>query len=83
MPADVQTNLIEINSDSDPLFGGGAPEPLLRYIADLFRQVKPSHHHYLEKTLLGFVFAGDADRIWAHQDHGKFLKSQIFLTFPL
>jgi len=26
----------EINSDRDPLFGGGAPEPLPRYLSYLF-----------------------------------------------
>ncbi|NMF59475.1 phosphoglucomutase/phosphomannomutase family protein [Pseudanabaena yagii GIHE-NHR1] len=83
LPADVQTNLIEINSDSDPLFGGGAPEPLPKYIADLFRQVKTYHYEQPEKTLVGFVFDGDADRIAATDSEGNFLSSQILIPILL
>ena len=79
LPPESQANLIEINSDTDPLFGGNAPEPLPRYIADLFRQVKTYHRDYPEKTLVGFVFDGDADRIAAVDSEGNFLSSQILI----
>lgn len=79
LPSATQANLIEINSETDPLFGGGAPEPLPRYIAELFRQVKTYHHDHPEKTLVGFVFDGDADRIAATDSEGNFLSSQILI----
>jgi len=83
LPATSQANLIEINSDTDPLFGGGAPEPLPRYIAELFRQVKTYHHDHPQKTLVGFVFDGDADRIAAVDSEGNFLSSQILIPILL
>jgi len=83
LSATESTNLIEINGDSDPLFGGGAPEPLPRYIAELFRQVKTYHHENPEKTLVGFVFDGDADRIAATDSEGNFLSSQILIPILL
>ncbi len=79
LPSADQTNLIELNSNTDPLFGGNAPEPLPRYIADLFRQVKTYHHEHPQKTLVGFVFDGDADRIAAVDSEGNFLSSQILI----
>ncbi len=83
LPADIQSHLVELNGDSDPLFGGGAPEPLPRYIADLFRQVKTYHHEHPEKILVGFIFDGDADRIAATDSEGNFLSSQILIPVLL
>lgn len=83
LPAATAKNLIEINSTSDPLFGGGAPEPLPRYIVELFRQVKTYHHDHPEQTLVGFVFDGDADRIAAVDSEGNFLSSQILIPILL
>ena len=83
LPSADQPNLIELNSDSDPLFGGGAPEPLPRYLADLFRTVKTYHHEHPEKTLVGFVFDGDADRIASVDSEGNFLSSQILIPILL
>lgn len=77
------TNLHEINSESDPLFGGGAPEPLPRYISELLDQVKAHHHQYPDKTAVGFVFDGDADRIAAVDSTGNFLSSQILIPILL
>ena len=79
LPSANQNNLIELNSNTDPLFGGNAPEPLPRYIADLFHQVKTYHHEHPQKTLVGFVFDGDADRIAAVDSEGNFLSSQILI----
>ncbi|MDX2255252.1 MAG: phosphoglucomutase/phosphomannomutase family protein [Pseudanabaenaceae cyanobacterium bins.39] len=77
------SHLIEINSHSDPLFGGGAPEPLPKYIAELFRQVKTYHHEHPDQTLVGFIFDGDADRIAAVDSQGNFLSSQILIPILL
>lgn len=79
LPVTDQSNLIELNSDNDPLFGGNAPEPLPRYISELFRQIKTYHHEYPEKALVGFVFDGDADRIAAVDSEGNFLSSQLLI----
>ncbi|WP_055074242.1 phosphoglucomutase/phosphomannomutase family protein [Pseudanabaena sp. 'Roaring Creek'] len=83
LPSPDRANLIEINSDNDPLFGGGAPEPLPRYIAEILRQVKTYHRDHPEKTLVGFVFDGDADRIAAIDSEGNFLSSQILIPILL
>ncbi|MFN5728105.1 MAG: phosphoglucomutase/phosphomannomutase family protein, partial [Pseudanabaena sp.] len=83
LPSTTQASLIEINSNTDSLFGGGAPEPLPRYIAELFRQVKTYHHDHPEKTLVGFVFDGDADRIASVDSEGNFLSSQILIPILL
>ncbi|NUN65015.1 phosphoglucomutase/phosphomannomutase family protein [Pseudanabaena biceps] len=83
LPVADQASLIEINSETDPLFGGGAPEPLPRYIADLFREVKTYHRDNPEKILVGFVFDGDADRIAAVDSEGNFLSSQILIPILL
>ncbi len=68
----------EINSDRDPLFGGGAPEPLPKYIPELFRQIK-THQRAQGSLAVGFVFDGDSDRIAAVDGAGNFLSSQILI----
>jgi phosphomannomutase len=83
LPAVDSHNLIEINGDRDPLFGGGAPEPLPRYIAELFRQVKSFHHADPDQISVGFIFDGDADRIAATDSAGNFLSSQILIPILL
>ena len=69
----------EINSKSDPTFGGYAPEPLPRYISALFRKVRGFHHNHPDKLAVGFVFDGDGDRIAAVDSKGDFLSSQILI----
>lgn len=68
----------EINANRDPLFGGGAPEPLPRYLGDLFdlmrRQAKNA-----TALAVGLVFDGDADRIAAVDGKANFLSSQILI----
>lgn len=68
----------EINSDRDPLFGGGAPEPLPRYISQLFKDIK-NHRQSGGGLAIGFVFDGDSDRIAAVDGEGNFLSSQILI----
>ncbi|MEB3338481.1 MAG: phosphoglucomutase/phosphomannomutase family protein [Leptolyngbyaceae bacterium] len=69
----------EINSDRDPLFGGGAPEPLPRYLSEL-SSVIATHTRRADSGLaVGLVFDGDCDRIAAMDQHGNFLSSQILI----
>lgn len=69
--------LTEFRSDRDPLFGGGAPEPLARYIPELMNTLGTPRS---SATLaVGFVFDGDADRIAAVGSQGQFLSSQILI----
>jgi len=66
----------EINGDRDPLFEGGAPEPLPRYLGKLMNQVKT----YLSDELkVGIVFDGDSDRVAATDRDGHFLNSQVLI----
>ncbi|MGB3193354.1 MAG: phosphoglucomutase/phosphomannomutase family protein [Limnoraphis sp.] len=71
-------SIIEINSNRDPLFDGGAPEPLPKYIPELFRQIK-THQRSQDSLAVGFVFDGDSDRIAAVDGDGNFLSSQILI----
>ncbi len=68
----------EINSDRDPLFNGGAPEPLPRYLSQLFRLMR-SYRRSNHNLSVGFVFDGDSDRIAAVDSQGDFLSSQILI----
>ncbi len=69
----------EINSNRDPLFGGGAPEPLPKYLSRLFEVIKT--HRQADKLGLavGLVFDGDCDRIAAVDGEANFLSSQILI----
>ncbi len=71
--------IIEINSDRDPLFGGGAPEPLPKYLPDFFRTIKEAAKEYPNSLRVGLVFDGDSDRIAAADGEGNFLSSQILI----
>ena len=71
--------IIEINSDRDPLFDGGAPEPLPRYLSQLFRVIRTQQRTENAGLAVGFVFDGDSDRIAAVDGKGNFLSSQILI----
>ncbi|HEY9908361.1 MAG TPA: phosphoglucomutase/phosphomannomutase family protein [Thermosynechococcaceae cyanobacterium] len=73
----------EVNSDRDPLFGGGAPEPLPRYLSELFRQINAHRHEKRPGIVVGLVFDGDSDRIAAVDNQGNFLSSQILIPILL
>ena len=73
----------EVNSDRDPLFGGGAPEPLPRYLSELFRQINTHRHENRPGIAVGLVFDGDSDRIAAVDNQGNFLSSQILIPILL
>jgi len=69
----------EINSDRDPLFGGGAPEPLPKYMPELFHQIHSYRQQHPTGLAVGLVFDGDSDRIAAVDGQGNFLSSQILI----
>ena len=69
----------EINSDRDPLFGGGAPEPLPKYLPDFFRVIKEGAKKYPDSLRVGLVFDGDSDRIAGADAEGNFLSSQVLI----
>ena len=69
----------ELNSDRDPLFGGGAPEPLPRYLSGLFRAMKEYRQQPGAALSVGLVFDGDSDRIAAVDGQGGFLSSQVLI----
>jgi phosphomannomutase len=69
----------EINGDRDPLFGGGAPEPLPRYLSELFRTMRKATREDKNSLKVGLVFDGDSDRIAAVDGNGNFLSSQILI----
>ena len=68
----------ELNGNRDPLFQGGAPEPLPRYLSDLFLTIKTAAQ-IGTGLRVGLVFDGDSDRIAAVDGLGNFLSSQILI----
>ncbi|MEH1923968.1 phosphoglucomutase/phosphomannomutase family protein [Nostoc sp.] len=69
----------EINSDRDPLFGGGAPEPLPKYLSKLFEVIKTHRETDKSSLTVGLVFDGDCDRIAAVDGEANFLSSQVLI----
>jgi phosphomannomutase len=67
----------ELNSNRDPLFEGGAPEPLPKYLPKLFEAIKS--HPQNGGLVVGLVFDGDSDRVAAVDGQGNFLSSQILI----
>jgi phosphomannomutase len=68
--------ITELNSNRDPLFGGGAPEPLPKYLAELMGVIRV---HPGDGVRVGLVFDGDCDRIAAVNGKSEFLSSQILI----
>ncbi|MCC5615488.1 phosphoglucomutase/phosphomannomutase family protein [Nostoc sp. CHAB 5836] len=69
----------EINSERDPLFGGGAPEPLPKYLSKLFEVIKTHRETDKSGLTVGLVFDGDCDRIAAVDGQANFLSSQVLI----
>ncbi|AUB38158.1 Phosphomannomutase [Nostoc flagelliforme CCNUN1] len=69
----------EINSERDPLFGGGAPEPLPKYLSKLFEVIKTHRETDKLGLTVGLVFDGDCDRIAAVDGEANFLSSQVLI----
>lgn len=72
-------NVKEINSDRDPTFEGGAPEPLPKYLSKLFGVMKTHREENPQGLTVALVFDGDCDRIAAVDGQGNFLSSQILI----
>jgi phosphomannomutase len=66
----------ELRSERDPLFGGGAPEPLPKYLSQLLMTMRQDTQPGLK---VGLVFDGDCDRVAAVDGQGNFLSSQILI----
>ena len=66
----------EINSEADPLFEGGAPEPLPKYIPKLFKAVENKTN---DGMTVGLIFDGDSDRIAGMDGNANFLSSQVLI----
>jgi phosphomannomutase len=69
----------ELNSDRDPFFGGGAPEPLPKYIPDLYKAVKAQRQEHPDQLITGLIFDGDSDRVAAMDGQANFLSSQVLI----
>lgn len=70
----------EINCDRDPLFEGGAPEPLPKYLPKILKTIQEFDG---DSLAVGLVFDGDADRVGAVDAQGNFLSSQILIPILL
>jgi phosphomannomutase len=71
--------ITELNGNTDPLFEGGAPEPLPKYLTRSLAEVKTYKSQHPDRLTVGLVFDGDADRIAAIDSNGDFFSSQILL----
>lgn len=69
----------EINSNRDPLFAGGAPEPLPRNLTKIMEMIATAACEGNSSLRVGLVFDGDSDRIAAIDGQGNFLSSQILI----
>ena len=69
----------ELNSDRDPLFGGGAPEPLPKYLSGFLKAIEEGIKQYPDSIRVGLVFDGDSDRIAGADAEGNFLSSQVLI----
>lgn len=69
----------ELNGNRDPLFDGGAPEPLPRYLPKLLATLQAHGQKPGAGLAVGLVFDGDSDRVAAVDGRGNFLSSQILI----
>ena len=60
-------NIVKLRSRHDPLFGGMAPEPVEKNLAELVAEVKK------RKALFGVALDGDADRFALVSDKGQYM----------
>jgi phosphomannomutase len=70
----------ELNGERDPLFGGGAPEPIARYLQGSLNTLQQFGQTLTpQQQALCLVFDGDGDRIAAIDRHGNFLSAQMLI----
>ncbi len=65
--------VMPVRSEPDPLFGGSSPEPMARHLARLFQEVRK------QRASVGFATDGDADRMAACDEKGRFLSPLTLL----
>jgi phosphomannomutase len=70
----------ELNGIRDPLFGGGAPEPIARYLQGSMQTLN-AYGQTLgpDQQAVCLVFDGDGDRISAIDRQGNFLSAQMLI----
>lgn len=71
------SDILEIRSNRDPLFGGHPPEPLEPYLGELIAAVRASTA--AGRPALGIVFDGDGDRIAAIDEQGRYCSTQLLM----
>jgi len=69
----------ELNATRDPLFGGHPPEPLPRYMPQLFERMRSAARAGTTELRVGLVFDGDCDRIAAVDGTGTYRSSQVLI----
>ncbi|MCD6567961.1 MAG: phosphoglucomutase/phosphomannomutase family protein [Dehalococcoidia bacterium] len=70
--------IVEINSERNPLFPGVQPEPIAKNLGKLSRLIRK------EKAAVGLATDGDADRIGIMDEEGNFLNQhQVFALLSL
>ncbi len=67
----------EINSDRDPLFGGGAPEPLPRYLSGLFSLMQ-NHERAVSPGSAACAARTQRDRTTQETPHGDLVVGLVF-----
>lgn len=72
----LEREINEINGEADPLFEGGAPEPLPKYIPKLFKAIE---NNKTDGMTVGLIFDGDSDRIAGMDGNANFLSSQVLI----
>lgn len=70
-------SVIYVRKDADPLFGGGAPEPIERYLTPLKEVISSA------KPAAGFAMDGDVDRIGVVDDKGRYLPPHTVMPLIL
>ncbi len=69
----------ELNTSADPLFEGGAPEPLPKYLKRMLQTIADYQPPVAGGLVAGLVFDGDSDRIAAVDGQGNFLSTQVLI----
>jgi phosphomannomutase len=65
--------VLALRAVPDPLFGGANPEPMARNMSSLFQEVRK------QRASAGFATDGDADRMAACDERGRFLSPLTLL----
>jgi phosphomannomutase len=66
--------VVELRSETNPGFGGQAPEPIERNLEELARVVVD------ESCAVGIANDGDADRVGMYDEKGQFVSSHLLLA---